>query len=579
VDGESKQGLVMRDAAPRLAMIGLLLLSAALVWHDLATRDVLGRDENATIAKLDQPDMQAVLLVTGMKITGEPGNMQPLYFLVQHLFWPLVERNVFMLRFLSSAFALLSVAVTYKLGEALFSSRVGLLGALFTALLPLHVRYAQIARPYTLLALLSLASAYFLVRALQIHRPRHWAVFVAFAALSFYTHFNAAFVLVAEGMFTGIVWLTMFIDVVKKRRPARQLLEPILAFLLVGLLCLPALLRLVGMPWVGLSASGESGSTVAVDLTLSFFARFLLEIGLTTVWLRGLILVLMVLGLVAALWRGNWQAALFALLWVATPFVVLAVTRSPRPFEERYVIFVPPVALLLAGQGVVSSGQALGKLGQRWSPGAIRWAVTIAVTAGLALLFVIPLNTYYVANQSEDRLDYTLRVVERHGRPGDIVVVSPRTLIRPLNVSGTQVRYLTEHLSPTELDDLALNHQRMWILYTSFLPAAELQEPLDQWVQAQGEAFVRMPIKAPSTLAYGGVAATDDEISLQDRIAVLEDLAAGPAGRHGKWVRHSVLADAYTALGDLYETWGDSTRASEYWSKAEETRAAAPPPW
>ncbi len=101
-------------------MIGLLLLAAALVWHDLGTREVLGRDENATITKLDQPDLKAVFDVTYMKVTGEPGNMQPLYFVLQHLFWPAIGRSAFMLRFLSAAAALLTVVLTYKLGEALF---------------------------------------------------------------------------------------------------------------------------------------------------------------------------------------------------------------------------------------------------------------------------------------------------------------------------------------------------------------------------------------------------------------------------------------------------------------------------
>jgi len=41
----------------------LLLLSAALVWHDLGAHEVLGRDENATILKLDQPDLKSVLQV------------------------------------------------------------------------------------------------------------------------------------------------------------------------------------------------------------------------------------------------------------------------------------------------------------------------------------------------------------------------------------------------------------------------------------------------------------------------------------------------------------------------------------
>jgi hypothetical protein len=133
------------------ALVAVLLLSATLVWHDLGAREVLGQDENATIAKLDQPSLGAVLAVTYMKITGQPGNMQPLYFLVQHLFWPLVGFSAFMLRFLPSMFAILAVAMTYKLGEALFGRTAGrtagLVGALLVAVLPLNVHYAQIARP------------------------------------------------------------------------------------------------------------------------------------------------------------------------------------------------------------------------------------------------------------------------------------------------------------------------------------------------------------------------------------------------------------------------------------------------
>jgi hypothetical protein len=136
-----------------------------------------------------------------------------------------------------------------------------------------------------------------------------------------------------------------------------------------------------------------------------------------------------------------------------------------------------------------------------------------------------------------------------------------------------------ERLSPAGLDDLALRHQRMWILYTTFLPAVELQEPMDQWVQAQKDTFVRVPIKAPSALAYAYLAPIDAEANLKDRIAVLEELVHGPAGKHGRWVRHSILADAYQSLGDLHASRGNSTLAAEYWYKAEETRAAAPPPW
>jgi hypothetical protein len=88
-----------------------------------------------------------------------------------------------------------------------------------------------------------------------------------------------------------------------------------------------------------------------------------------------------------------------------------------------------------------------------------------------------------------------------------------------------------------------------------------------------------LPIKAPSAVAYGNLAAIDAEAKLQDRIIALEELARGPAGKHGRWVRYGILADAYQSLGDLYASQGNTTLAEENWSKAEETRAEAPPPW
>jgi hypothetical protein len=83
-------------------MVGILMMAAILAWHGLGAHEVLGRDENATITKLDQPDLLTVLQVTQIKVTGQPGNMQPLYFLLQYAAWPWVGRSAFALRFLPS---------------------------------------------------------------------------------------------------------------------------------------------------------------------------------------------------------------------------------------------------------------------------------------------------------------------------------------------------------------------------------------------------------------------------------------------------------------------------------------------
>jgi 4-amino-4-deoxy-L-arabinose transferase-like glycosyltransferase len=551
-------------------MVAMLLLAAILAWHDLGTREVLGRDENATTTKLDQPTLGAVLDVTHMKVTGQPGNMQPLYFLLEYLFWPLVGRSAFVLRFLSSVFGLLGVVLTFKVGEALWNREAGLVGALFTALLPLHVRYSQIARPYTLLALLSLASAYFLVRGVQSDRPRHWVGFVLAATLSFYTHYNSLMALAAQGLFAGAVWLATLVAVLRKQQSPRWLVAPILSFIAVGFLCAPGLLRLARL--TAMQSAGEA----SLAPTLSFFRQFLYKIGLTTAWRQGLILGFMVLGLCVSLYYRRWRSALFTVLWLSVPFVILSAMDLPRPFVERYVIFVPPVALLLAGQGVVSLAEMLSRFSQRLRA---RSAGIAAIAVGLALLFAAPLRAEYAANRAAYRLDDTLAVVERHARAGDVIVVSPRFFVRPLAVNGAEVLYLTEHLSAEQLDGLVDRFQRIWILYTSYLPPVELQEPLDQWVQSWPDEFVRVPIKAITALAYHNHTLTDLEAILKDRVILLTDLAQVSAGKQEAWLRYSALADAYDSLGELHSSRGESVLAAEYQRKADEARAAAPRPW
>jgi len=252
--------------------------------------------------------------------------------------------------------------------------------------------------------------------------------------------------------------------------------------------------------------------------------------------------------------------------------------RSPRPFVERYLIFVPPMALLLAGQGAAAMGRALAVWGplRRNRPAWLGAAATVVFCAGLALLLARPLRVYYAENRTVDRLGETVVVVERNARAGDAVIVSPRFFIRPLAVNGADVLYLTQHLPLAELDDLVARYDRIWLLYTSNLPA-ELQEPLDQWYLAHQDEFAQVPIKAITALAYRNLALTDPEDRLKDRIAVLEELAASDHKAEA-WLRHGILADAYQALSALYAGQGRSDLAAEYQQRADETRAAVPAP-
>ncbi len=206
------------------------------------------------------------------------------------------------------------------------------------------------------------------------------------------------------------------------------------------------------------------------------------------------------------------------------------------------------------------------------------WIVTGVLILGLVLLLLGPLRAYYDINRSAGRLEQALSVVEDHARPGDVVVVSPRIFARPLQVSGAEVLYLDEHLPAGELDALDARSGRLWVVHSSFLPPAELQEPLDRWVQSRLDHMVRVPVKSITALTFGVAAPAEPEEVLRERIAVLADLAAGSSGKYEAWQRYSLLANAYEALADLYAGRGHDDLAETYRLKADEARATAPPP-
>jgi hypothetical protein len=234
----------------------------------------------------------------------------------------------------------------------------------------------------------------------------------------------------------------------------------------------------------------------------------------------------------------------------------------------------------LVGYGLASTGQGLAALVRRWKVeiGGLDWIVTAALTLGLVLLLVGPLRTYYDINRSAGRLEQALSVVEGHARPGDVVVVSPRIFARPLQAGGAEVLYLGEHLPEAEMDALDARSGRLWVVHSSFLPPTELQEPSDRWVQSRLDHLVRVPVKSITALSFGVAAPADLEVVLQERIAVLADLATGSSGKYEAWQRYSLLADAYDALAELYSERGEDALAETYRSQAEEARATALPP-
>ncbi len=116
-------------------------------------------------------------------------------------FWLPLGKSEFVLRLLPLTFGFLSIIGIYLVGKALFDKKTGLIAAFLLAISPFHIYYAQELRAYTLFCFLSLASIYFLIKALKEDKFSSWVWFVFSTILCLYAHNMALLLLVAENAY------------------------------------------------------------------------------------------------------------------------------------------------------------------------------------------------------------------------------------------------------------------------------------------------------------------------------------------------------------------------------------------
>ena len=107
---------------------------------------------------------------------------------------------------LSLVFGVTLIPVVYFVGSRLFGWRVGLFASALTALSPPLIQVSILVRPYALLAVLCVLSAYLLWECLRGGSPRMWLLYGATVVLTMYIHNWMLLVYGAQGLI-GIAWL------------------------------------------------------------------------------------------------------------------------------------------------------------------------------------------------------------------------------------------------------------------------------------------------------------------------------------------------------------------------------------
>jgi 4-amino-4-deoxy-L-arabinose transferase-like glycosyltransferase len=142
-------------------------------------------------------------------------------------------------RSLPMLLGLVSVALLGFVGRRIGGVWVGLAGAAFLALNPLHIAYSQEARPYALAVTLTIAAHLLFLRSLGEGTARNRIVYALVVAAALYTHYFVLFALLPHGLIA--LWLLVTGDA-DSRRAARATLLAFACAMATFIAWLPALL-------------------------------------------------------------------------------------------------------------------------------------------------------------------------------------------------------------------------------------------------------------------------------------------------------------------------------------------------
>jgi mannosyltransferase len=207
----------------QILIFGGILGAAAVIRFATLSHQSYDHDEAVTAWRVLRGGLGGTL-----HVVGSSERSPPLYYLLAWGWSKLFGTGEVGLRSLSALIGVLTVPAAYLAARQLASRRAGLIAAALVAFNPYLVWYSQEARSYALLVFFLAWGLYLFARCLNDPTPRNLGLWAAASALALCSHYFAAFVVGAEG-----VWL------LARGWPRRA---PIVAFgatVAVGLALLP----------------------------------------------------------------------------------------------------------------------------------------------------------------------------------------------------------------------------------------------------------------------------------------------------------------------------------------------------
>ncbi|MDD5747377.1 MAG: glycosyltransferase family 39 protein, partial [Candidatus Omnitrophica bacterium] len=346
----------------------------------------------------------------------------PLYYFLLRCWVRISGLAEFWLRFPSAILGIASVYLTYRIGKSIFNRFVGQVSALLLAVSAFHIFYSQEVRHYSLWVFLTLWSNFFLLRILKKENSNKLYVFYGISAvLCLYTVQWSVLML----MIHNLVFFCF-----RKHNPKQWIITQgaVMAGFLVwavpfgaALIKMKETMPLWGLGWI-MPVSGRSLAAAFKTIVCSgiYFGAARdpdMAISFSQAGQMYVFLILCVLSLGGIDLKKTKH--FFLLSWVLLPLAaILLVSWVAFPlFSERYLIFIVPGFLILAGAGIARFKRRLPR---------------IALVA-LIISLNFPNLIHYYAQDQKPRYDRAVQIIGRDAAASaevNIVINScPETLV------------------------------------------------------------------------------------------------------------------------------------------------------
>lgn len=375
----------------------LTSLDRKLYWHDevytsiraaglrsIEIGQALFSDKLSTapeILKFQQFNPDSTVWDTISSLAIEDPQHPPLYYLLARFWMQAFGSSIPVMRLLPVLISLLALPLMYGLALELFGSHlIALLSTAILALSPFDVLFAQIARQYSLLTVMVIASSFSLLRALRLRSQSSWAIYSVANAVGLYAHPFFCFTFVGHGVWMILGKIRQKSEVSGDRTPSTfnfQLSTFFGAIATALLLYSPWIVVLAGNYKRALSStSWASGGTLdwlsASKVWLLSFTSisFDLFFGIDNPWsfiLRMPIFLLTIAGIYIMSRRTDYGTWMFILTSILVPFLILflpdLILGGRRSTVSRYLIpCYPGIQLAIA----YLFGTFLSDLDHRW---------------------------------------------------------------------------------------------------------------------------------------------------------------------------------------------------------------------